>query len=156
MCAFGDLPSAAEATVGHQWWPSAIGTDRYHILNGSVAIGTNRFQRPPILVTNGRSPNARYIKTCAKRRHKINLFKHGVLRQLKLRHIIVHNMHVIKLLLYISKICYYWHLFSCKKYPGVHIVKKYSCFLLAKNKTAQLEDKYQASTRKSNGRSLTR
>ena len=84
------------------------GTNQYHIINGSVAIDTDRYQAidndryqlPPMLVTNGRSRTARYIKTYPKRRLKINnVFKHRVLRQLKLRHILVH-VHKINQLLY--------------------------------------------------------
>ena len=74
MHAFGDIHPfrAAEATVGHKWWPwqplVIIGTDRDQILNGSVVSGTNRYQMPPTLFTNERSLNPRHIKTYTKRR----------------------------------------------------------------------------------------
>ena len=55
MRASGDLPTAAEATIGHHWWSSATFGD---------FNGTDRYQLPPMLVTSGRSPNAHYIKTC--------------------------------------------------------------------------------------------
>ena len=52
LCAFGDLPSAAEATIGHQWWPSAtIGVHWYRSVSYSstarwplVQTGTNNHQ----------------------------------------------------------------------------------------------------------------
>ena len=64
MRAFRDLPSAAEAIIGHQWWQLVtIGTYQYHILRCSVAVGTDWYQWspvlvwPPVLVADGRSPN---------------------------------------------------------------------------------------------------
>ena len=36
---------------GGHWSPMvAIGTDRHHILNGSVAIGTGQYELAPVLV----------------------------------------------------------------------------------------------------------
>ena len=51
-------PMATEATIGHQWWPSAINLWSPLVpigiiyFNGSVAIDTDRYQLPPMLVTN--------------------------------------------------------------------------------------------------------
>ena len=55
MLAFEDLPSAAEVTIGGKRQPLVpIGIVYF---NGSVAIGTGRYRRLPMLVADGRGPN---------------------------------------------------------------------------------------------------
>ena len=90
--------------IGNLWWPLVPIGIIYLMAQGPLVPTC-------ISATNvnhqwEKSERTLYWKIYTKRRLKINdVFKHRVLRQLKLRHILVH-VYLINQLLYISKICY--------------------------------------------------